>query len=254
MMRKAFGIFLLFLLVACGKEAQYEDVVFGVRLVEEHSMTKAIDLSLVKSTIEGTIPSNIRPAFYYNHDESDGQNVKLGETISMRIGEYGVKWNNSPNNIANVVNGNTNFAKTPLLDIDTDVTITPGVSEYELPATFKSFAIVVDANEVSKVQYYNLGGAYADIDFFVASGDALLIFVNGEFTSDGVARIRLTPSSEYGKETTFFLSNQVASVGKNPTTHIDYGKYYVLHPDAVTEVGSLFNVNIPEWECGNEED
>lgn len=254
-MRKTFLILIGALLFAsCEREAVYQDAIFGYRLVEEYSMTKAISHASVKSTIAAAIPTTIKPAFYFNNDETQGQNITMGQSVTMKVGTYGVRWNNTPNNIVNVVNGNTNFAKSPLLDIDTEITIAPGTTEYTIPVTFKSFAIVADATEISKAQYYTVSGSYSDIDFFVTSGDNLIIFINGEFTSDGVARIRLIPADSYRKETTFFLSNQVESVGKNPTIHVDYGKYYVLHPDAVTEVGSLFNLVIPEWECGNEED
>lgn len=243
------------MIVACTKDNNmYQEVKFGYCLVEEHSMTKAIDHTAIKNKISTSIPSVIKPAFYFNNDETQGQNITVGETVTMKIRTYGVRWKNNPSSIANVINDQTYFSKTPLLNIDTEVTIVPGTTEYSIPVTFKSFAIVADATEVSKVQYYTLGGSYEDIDFFVTVSDALLIFINGEFTSTGVVRIRLIPADSSKKTTILYLSNQVETVGQNATTHIDYGKYYVVHPDAVTEVGSLFSLNIPEWECGNEED
>ena len=244
----------LFLLASCSKDPEYENVTFGYRLVEEHAMTKAIDHTTVKNTITAAIPSNIKPAFYFNNDETQGQNITMGQTVTMKIGSYGVRWNNNPNSIADVINDQTHFAKTPLLNINTTVNIVPGTTEYSLPVTFKSFAIVADATEVSKVQYYTLGGSYTDIDFFTTVGDNLIIFINGEFTSDGVVRLRLVPANDSYKSTNVFLSNQVTTLGQNEVTHVDHGKYYVLHPEAVTEVGSLFNLSIPDWACGNEED
>lgn len=217
-------------------------------------MTKAINHTTIKNTIARTIPTTIKPAFYFNNDETQGQNLMMGETHTMKVGTYGVRWSNFPNSIINVVNDKMYFSKTPLLNINTEVVVVAGTTEYSIPVTFKSFAIVIDATEIAKAQYYNLAGSYADIDFFVTDGDNLIIFVNGEFTETGVLRLRLIPADASWKITTFYLSNQVANVGQNATTHVDYGKYYVLHPEAITEVGSLFNLNIPEWECGNEED
>lgn len=255
-MKKFLLLFLGILAISCTKQdlAQYQDVTFGYSLVEEHSMTKAISHTAIKNTIAGTIPTTIKPAFYFNNDETQGSNITMGTTVTMKVGTYGVRWNNNPNSIANVVDGNTSFAKTPLLNINTEVTIVPGTTEYSIPVTFRSFAIVADATEISKIQYYTLGGSWEDIDFFISSGDNLIIFINGEFTSTGVARFRVLPADATKKTTVFYLSNQVANVGQNETVHIDYGKYYVLHPEAVTEVGSLFNLVIPEWTCGNEED
>lgn len=250
---------LLFLIgivtLSCTKQdlAQYQDVTFGYSLIEEHSMTKTIDHTAIKNTISATVPKDIKPAFYFNNDVTQGSNIPIGKTVTMKIGTYGVKWNSTANNIVNVIDGNTHFSKTPLYSIDTEINIVPGVTNYSLPVTFKSFAIVVDATEIQKAEYWALGGQFSSIDFFITVGDNMIIFINGEFTDTGVLKIRLMPADSTRKVTTLLLSNKVTTVGQDKTIHIDYGKYYVLHPDAVTEVGSLFNLNIPEWECGNEE-
>lgn len=242
------------LLIACTKQdLQYQDVKFGYKLVEEYTITKALDHSVIKETIAGTFPTLIRPAFYLNGDETQGTNVDLGTTVTMKVGDYTVKWKNYPTKIANVMDDNY-FSKTPQINIDTEVSIVPGTTEYTLPVVFNSFAIVADITEVSKIQYLAANGDFTDIDFFITVGDHLIIFINGAFSDTGVLRLKLIPANSYNKTTFLCLSNKVETIGTTATTHIEHGKYYVLHPDAVTEVGSLFNLSIQEWECGNEED
>lgn len=254
-MRKILFFALCAALLSCSKQesAHYQEVVFEYNLVEEYSMTKTIDHSAIKGIISNAIPSTIRPAFYLNGDKSQGINVELGSSITMKVGTYSVEWANCPNSIANVIDGETYFAKTPQLNISAEVKVVPGTTEYTIPATFKSFAIVADATEVSRVQYLTIGGDFVDIDFFTMSGDNMIIFVNGEFTDTGVLKLCLIPADNTRKTTYIFLSNKVESVGEISTVHIDYGRYYVIHPEAITEVGSLFNLDIPEWDCGNEE-
>ena len=51
---------------------------------------------------------------------------------------------------------------------------------------------------------------------------------------------------------TFRFTWDGADYKGNPTYKMEPGKYYVLHPDAVTELEGLFALEFAEWSCGME--
>jgi hypothetical protein len=55
------------------------------------------------------------------------------------------------------------------------------------------------------------------------------------------------------KETIFYFAVENNNEPANVYGKLEGGKYFVLHPDAVTEIGGVsFSLNIPTWECANE--
>ncbi len=56
----------------------------------------------------------------------------------------------------------------------------------------------------------------------------------------------------FAEAVTYRFSWDGADYKGNPTYKMEPGKYYVLHPDAVTELDGLFNLQFAEWTCGME--
>ena len=54
------------------------------------------------------------------------------------------------------------------------------------------------------------------------------------------------------QEVTYRFTWDGADYKGNPTYKMEPGKYYVLHPDAVTELEGLFALEFAEWSCGME--
>ena len=72
-----------------------------------------------------------------------------------------------------------------------------------------------------------------------------------DFQGQDKVCFQVTPKTGANKVTEFFLCADEIATGSATYAKLEGGKYYVLHPNPVTELsGVSFSLNIPAWECG----
>lgn len=249
---KRFLPLLATLVVACSKPAEQE-VRFVPSIVETGSMTRASDYNEILNLIESTyvtFPIDL----YTNEATNTFTRMEFGKTYTVPIGTFKVIGYNS-NLITMTGNPTSNYslAKSPSFYTESYVDIQYGTTEYALPIEVRSAAIVFDRSEVSQIQYKGISGSYITISNsdLVLSDNYGLFFVNGYFQGTQQVAIKIVPKSGANKETEFVLSYEEVGTGSATWGKLEGGKFYVLHPNPVTELsGVSFSLNIPTWECG----
>ena len=250
-MKKVFLLIAMLAAVACAKTPKTQEVVFHPRLVETGSMTRASDhneiLNLIESTYV-TFPVDL----YTNEETNTYTRMEFGRSYTVPVGTFRVTGYSTPETIGQPTS-NYRLAKTPLFYTSSYVTIQYGTVEYALPVEIRSAAIVIDRNEVSKVEFKGQTGSYitmTDSDF-TYSDNYGVFFINGTIEGQNKVCFQVTPKTGANKVTEFFLCAVEVSTGSATYAKLEGGKYYVLHPNPVTELsGVSFSLDIPSWECG----
>lgn len=255
-MRRIFPILALLLAVSCNKQVDTparQEVTFGAHLVDAASMTRAVNHSEVLNYLQTLQPSNVQPRFYKDGDRSVTKYVPLGQAVTMDVGRYEVEWENSPRFVLQTPYDASGFSQTPKYKIATEVEIVPGVTEYSLPVEIAAVGFVVDYGEVASVRYLNLASSMADAaSAFVQRGDFGITFFSGDF-ADNCITLQVRPvNTVSGEAVTYRFSWDGADYKGNPTYKMEPGKYYVLHPDSVSEIDGLFALEFGQWSCGME--
>ena len=216
-------------------------------------MTRATDHNEILNLIESTytlFPFNL----YTDEANNIFTRMEFGRSYTVPIGTWKVTGYNS-NLIEMVAQPSTNYklTKSPWFYTSSYVTIQYGTTDYALPVEVRAAAIVYDRSEVQQIQYMGQSGSFipmVDSDF-VFSDNYGVVFINGSFNGTEKVQFKLIPKSGANKETTFMFSYETQSSGSAVFGKLDFGKYYVIHPDAITELsGVSFSLNIPAWESG----
>ena len=249
---KRFLLLLATLVVACSKPAEQE-VRFVPSIVETGSMTRASDYNEILNLIESTyvtFPIDL----YTNEATNTYTRMEFGRTYTVPIGTFKViGYNSNLITMTGKPTSNYSLAKAPSFYTESYVTIEYGTQEYALPVEVRSAAIVIDRSEVYQIAFKGQTGSYitmTDSDFTFSDNYAVF-FVNGYFEGQNQVCFQVTPKTGANKVTEFiFCANQI-STGGATYAHLEGGKFYVLHPNPVTELsGVSFSLNIPTWECG----
>lgn len=245
------SLILLLLAMACTASPQEATVKFVPELVETGSMTRASDRNEILNLIESTYES-FPIDLYTNEAENQFTRMEFGRTYTVPVGTFKVVGYSTPTMIGQPTS-NYRLAKTPLFYTSSYVTIEYGTVEYALPVEVRSAAIVIDRSEVSKVEFKGQSGSYitmTDSDF-TFSDNYGLFFVNGNFEGQNRVCFQITPKTGANKVTEFIFCADEISTGGATYAKLEGGKYYVLHPNPVTEIGGVsFSMDIPQWECG----
>lgn len=248
-MKKSF--ILLLLAMACTASPQETTVKFVPELVETGSMTRASDRNEILNLIESTYES-FPIDLYTNEETNTYTRMEFGRTYTVPVGTFKVVGYSTPTLIGQPTS-NYRLAKTPLLYTSSYVTIEYGTVEYALPVEVRSAAIVIDRSEVSKVEFKGQSGSYitmTDSDFNYSDNYGLF-FVNGYIEGQNKVCFQITPKTGANKVTEFILCAEQVNTGGATYAKLEGGKYYVLHPNPVTEIsGVSFSMDIPQWECG----
>ena len=246
-------LFLLAILfVGCSRAPQEQTVRFHSNLIESGSMTRAADHNEILNLIESTY-TMFPVKLYTNEENNQFIQIEFSRQYTVPIGTWRVTgYNSSDITMTGSPTDKYNLGKSPYFYTDSYVTIQYGTTDYALPVEVRAAGIVYDKSEVSKIEYKGRSGSYiqmVDSDF-VFSDNYGLFFINGNFSGTSQVWFRVTPKTGAQKVTEFMLSAQEQGSGSAIFGLLESGKYYVLHPDAITELsGVSFSLNIPSWEC-----
>jgi len=248
-MKKVLILFSILLASACSRAPMMREVVFHTNLIESGALTRASDHDEILSLIESTYPT-IQPKLHYSDDEY--VSVPLDSPVNVRLGYWLVDWYSPSITHMSDAMHYSYFALKPYMEITSWTNITATQTEYDLPVRFVSSAFVYDAREVSRVNYNASNGNLPStkITFNVASANYACFFLNWDKDEeDGILMLRVFPLDDSGKITTFYFSYVYDEWQGNPVHKLEYGHYYVLHPDSVTDVDASFRLSYPEWVC-----
>lgn len=237
----------LLLLGACNKESLDKEklVTFtvGYRLVDNNSMyaTKAVANEEILYAIQQSLPSSV--ALVFRSSTGVQTAVTTGVETTLSAGTYTVTGISYGSQLGDLVNTNCYFTDKPYVIFEDTITITEGVTRYTVSGSFKSFAIVVDYDEISSATYKNISSVSKEVPFqrFDNLG---LIFAQGDY-SQVPLQITLIPldPSRY-QETSFGFSTKSTT---QKYTYVESGKYYKLHPASAGASGPIIGVGFPEF-------
>ena len=240
------------MIVACSRAPMEQAVCFHSNLIESGSMTRASDHNEILNLIESTY--TMFPVKLYT-DEQNNQftQMEFGRTYTVPVGTFRVTgYNSSLIDMVCAPTSNYRMTKSPWFYTSSYVTIQYGTTDYALPVEVRAAGIVYDKSEVSQIQYMGQSGAYIPFDEsdFVMSDHYGLIFIDGTFSGTEKVHLKVVPKTGANKETIFYFAYENNNEPANVYGKLESGKYFVLHPDAVTEIGGVsFSLNIPAWEC-----
>ena len=252
---KLLALFILAaIFTACHKaQEQTQEVKFFPNLIEEQSMTRATDHNEILNLIESTYES-FPVDLYTNEANNQFIRIEFGKTYTVPIGTFRVTGYNTPQ-ITGQPTTNYRLGKSPSFYTSSYVAIQYGTQEYSLPVEVRSAAIVIDRSEVYQIAFKGQTGSFitmTDSDFTFSDHYAVF-FINGYFEGQNKVEFQVIPKTGANKETYFTFCADEVGTGSATYAHLQGGKYYVLHPNPITELsGVSFSLNIPTWECGLE--
>lgn len=240
------------MIVACSRAPMEQTVCFHSNLIESGSMTRASDHNEILNLIESTY-TMFPVKLYTNESENQFIQMEFGNSYTVPVGTFRVTGYNS--NLITMVcapTSNYRMTKSPWFYTSSSVTIQYGTTDYALPVEVRAAGIVYDKSEVSQIQYMGQSGSYIPFEDsdFVMSDHYGLIFIDGTFEGTEKVHLKVVPKTGANKETIFYFAYENLNEPANVYGKLESGKYYVLHPDAVTEIdGVSFSLSIPAWEC-----
>jgi hypothetical protein len=238
-------------LLACARTPLTQEVTFKPTLVETGSMTRATNHSEILDLIESTY-TPFAVDLYTNEEANQFIKMEFGRTYTVPIGTFKVTGYNSITQTGST-SGKYTIGKSPSFYTQSYVTIEYGTQEYAIPIEVRSAAIVIDLSEVYQVAVKGKSGSYITFQNsdFVYSDHYGVFFINGYFSGADRVEIMVMPKTGANKETEFILCADSVNTGGSTYAQLEMGKYYVLHPNPITELsGVSFSMDIPNWECG----
>lgn len=249
-MKKSLILLATILVMACNPAPQEQRVRFRTNLIESGELTRASDYGEILSLIESTYPT-ITPKIWYSDDEKVP--ITLNQEMTVKVGTWLVAWESPSITVMTEVMGTAYLGLKPYMDISTNVSITPGVTDYTLPVNYQSIAFVWDTSEVSNIYHNGNNGnlPQTKAGFGVYGDHYGVFFLNGGWDSDeSILMLQVRPQEGMGKVTNFYFSNYYDEWQGNPCYHLTRGHFFVLHPDSITEVsGVTFGASFDDWVC-----
>jgi len=240
------------LTAACNRAPVWQEVRFHSSLIESGSMTRSADHGEILDLIESTYTS-FPVKLYTDEENNQFTQMEFGRSYTVPVGTWHVTGQN--NSLIDMVCAPTSkyrMTKSPWFYASSYVTIQYGTTDYAIPVEVRAVGIVYDRSEVSQIQYQGQSGGYIPFvdDDFVFSQHYGLIFINGSFTGTDKVHLKVIPKTGAQKETVFYFAYENNNEPANVYGKLEGGKYFVLHPSAVTEIGGVtFSLSVPAWEC-----
>ena len=240
-MRRVIFLFALVLgVVSCRNKIEIKEikpetatVCIGYKMVSEIPMTKAVNQEQINQWIIDNLPTNV--TFKLTDAQGNRTNVTCGTPTEIPLGTYTVTARYTPVSDGSVVGSDVFFSKTePIIIVNTSLEVTYDKANYVVPATFGSFGIVYDLNEVASATYVSSHGESGSMPT-TSVGQTAFVFVNGLLDTQYL-EVTLNPRSGYK------LAKHTFKSAYDPDcVTASFGNYYIIHPYEITSVegGSL---------------
>lgn len=243
-----FGIFSILFLVGCKKEPipRSGNVIINIGGVESGNITKT-DADNVSAILRTTAPSSV-PVLTLQSTTNDKRSYEVtpGVPVSLPYDTYSVSGRYTPTKVGETFRGAVYHE--PRYNVSATIEVIPDKEEYEVPATYECFALIIDWATTRRYTHVGKDTNVADFTLFSGSGDlgVAYIFVSSEW-NEMANRITAYPTDEAEHEPTEY---RLVTNRNYDGYYIEYGKWYCFAPAAVeTESGTL-GIKLPEWTSG----
>ena len=222
------GLIPLALLISCDKSEVYtpvsktQKVIIGYRLVEQNTMpTKALAGEEIVFAISQDLPTQVDLILKNGTEQFV---VKTHQETEIAEGTYTYSGTSYGGQVGEQISTGCYFTVSPYITFAGSLEIVKGTSQYYVNGTYKSFAIVVDYDEIASAEYKK-GENWLPLTFN-RHDNAGVIFAQGNYY-DAPLQIKLNPKDSNHKETIFNLTTNSAT---QKYTFVENGRYYFLHP------------------------
>ena len=162
------GLIPLALLISCDKSEVYtpvnqnQKVTIGYRLIESNSMTRAIAGEEVIYDIQQTLPTQVDLILKNGTEQFV---VRTNQEASISVGAYTYSGVAYAGQLGDQINNGAYLTASPYITFAGNLEIVKGTSQYYVNGTYKSFAIIVDYDEILTAEYKTYSGEWKPIPF-----------------------------------------------------------------------------------------
>ena len=242
------GLIPLALLISCDKsdviysQVSTQKVTIGYRLVEQNTMpTKALAGEEIVFAISQDLPTQVDLIF---KNGSEQFVVKTHQETEIAAGTYTYSGTSYGGQVGEQINTGCYFTVSPYITFAGSLEIIKGTSQYYVNGSYKSFAIVVDYDEIASAEYKK-GEVWLPLTFN-RHDNAGVIFAQGNYY-DAPLQIKLTPKDSNHKETIFSLTTNSST---QKYTYVQTGYYYFLHPQSNDDKNPTIDISFLDFAQG----
>ena len=242
------GLIPLALLISCDKSDvitpvnQNQKVIIGYRLVEQNSMpTKALAGEEIVFAISQDLPTQVDLIL---KNGSEQFVVKTHQETEIAAGTYTYSGTSYGGQVGEPITTGCYFTVSPYITFAGSLEIIKGTSQYYVNGTYKSFAIIVDYDEIASAEYKK-GEIWLPLTFN-RHDNAGVIFAQGNYY-DAPLQIKLIPKDSNHKETIFSLTTNSAT---QKYTYVQNGYYYFLHPQSNDDKNPTIDISFLDFAQG----
>ena len=242
------GLIPLALLISCDKSDvitpvnQNQKVIIGYRLVEQNTMpTKALAGEEIVFAISQDLPTQVDLIL---KNGSEQFVVKTHQETEIAAGTYTYSGTSYGGQVGEPITTGCYFTVSPYITFAGSLEIIKGTSQYYVNGTYKSFAIIVDYDEIASAEYKK-GEIWLPLTFN-RHDNAGVIFAQGNYY-DAPLQIKLIPKDSNHKETIFSLTTNSAT---QKYTYVQNGYYYFLHPQSNDDKNPTIDISFLDFAQG----
>lgn len=227
-------------LCACNKQDTPDTGLVPVRI--SYTTSGRFPTKGIADAILATLPESLTLTL----TDADGATytAQTGQEIRLPLGTYSVTGGNNPAVVQYITSSSNRYTThEPIIRVDDQITISEGVTDYAVEATYGSFAVAVLPSETLLFEA-TFSGSVKAVDC-IKTDDLWLVFVTGNLTGGSSFRPVLTTHS--GKVKQF---NMYTNAGDTGGIFAEWGKWYILHPQ--TYQSGVLGAALPEWTAGME--
>lgn len=248
MKRTLLFLTILATLLGCSKDRSigYREVTITIGNVLSGDITKT-DADNVAAILRTTAPSGV-PTLTLQSTTNTKRSYEVtpGIPVNLPYDVYNVSGRYVPSKVGDTFRGSVYHE--PRYNVSSTIEIIPDKDEYEVPATYECFALVIDWATTVKYTHVGKDTNVADFTYFAGSGDlgVAYIFVSSEW-NEMANRITAYPVDEAEHEPTEY---RLVTNRNYNGYYVENGKWYAFAPAAVETESGVLGVKLPEWVAG----
>lgn len=234
----------VFALISCDKSEEIrvsntQKVTIGYRLVESNAMpTKALAGEEIVFAIQQDLPTQVDLIL---KNGSEQFVVRTQVETEIAEGTYTYSGTSYGGMVSEQINTGSYLTASPYITFAGTLEIVKGTSQYYVNGTYKSFAIIVDYDEIASAEYKK-GENWLPLTFN-RHDNAGVIFAQGNYY-DAPLQIKLIPKDTNHKETIFSLTTNSST---QKYTYVQNGFYYFLHPQSNDERNPTIDISYLDY-------
>lgn len=220
-----------------------QPVTFGYAMVESGSMTR-VDAEDIRGIITSMLPQSVE--LKLTDGKGNAYTATTGESVTLPLGDYSVTYSYRGYSIGQLMGTSVYLTAAPTFSISDNVSVTYDGGDKTLHAQYTCTALVLDYSECTALEYYDLSAsAWKGVPL---TGDGYgVVFIYGD-SGNRTFRLRAVTSAEG------YRSNELtATTGSaDGAVTLKTGKYYVIHPEEITEAEGEMGVQFGTFSAGEE--